>query len=209
MEKPYSGLTAAIYVNSTLLGYMNNVTLTMERDIAEVLAFGAQYKEKLPTIKNWTASADGTVAFVSGGSQHKLYQAFESGEEVVLKIALDAAVYFQGNALISNLEISGSPDDALSISASFEGSGGVTFNLPETVVITVRSGVGGTTNPAGVIRVAKGATFAITCIPAAGKTSDKWSLDGGAGTTITSNTFSLTTGQTTADHTVEVTFKDA
>ena len=72
MEKPYTGLTARILLNGVLLGYINNVTLDLSKDIAEVLQFGAQYKEKLPTIKNWTASSEGTAAFTAGGSQQKL-----------------------------------------------------------------------------------------------------------------------------------------
>lgn len=208
MEKPYSGLTALIKLNGVKIAYLNNLELNLEKDIAEILQFGAQYREKLPTIKNWTASNEGTVAFAAGESQHKLYQAFESGELVTLTIQLDQGVYFEGNALISSLSISGSPDDALSISVEFEGSGGVTFTLPETVQLIIRSGVGGTTDPAGVLRVAKtSGTVAVTCLPAAGKEAKTYSLNGDSAVAFTSNAFSVT-GLTTAENTLDVTFGD-
>ena len=208
MEKPYSGLTALIKINGVKVAYLNNLELNLEKDIAEVLQFGAQYKEKLPTIKNWTASNEGTVAFAAGESQHKLYQAFESGELVTLTVQLDQGVYFEGNALVSNLSISGAPDDALSISVEFEGSGGVTFNLPETVQLVIRSSVGGTTDPAGVLRVAKTTgSVAVTCLPAAGKEAKSYSLNGGAAQTISNNAFTVT-GLTAAENTLEVTFGD-
>lgn len=208
MEKPYAGLTARVQLNGVTVGYLNSLELNLEKDITEVLQFGAQYKEKLPTIKNWTASSEGTVAFAAGESQHKLYQAFESGEFVTLTIKLDEGVYFEGQALISSLSISGAPDDALSISVEFEGSGAILFTLPETVTVTISSGVGGTTNPAGVIRVAKGGTVTITCLPANGKTADKYGLNGAAPSeTITGNAF--TTGALSADTTIYVTFKNA
>lgn len=208
MEKPYSGLTARVQLNGVTIGYINSLELNLEKDIAEVLQFGAQYKEKLPTIKNWTASSEGTVAFASGESQHKLYQAFESGEFVTLTIKLDEGVYFEGSALISTLSISGSPDDALSISVEFEGSGAILFTLPETVTVTISSGIGGTTNPAGIIRVAKGGTVKVTCLPANGKTADKYGLNGATpSTAITSNSF--TTSALSADTTIYVTFKNA
>ena len=208
MEKPYSGLTARVQLNGVTIGYINSLELNLEKDIAEVLQFGAQYKEKLPTIKNWTASSEGTVAFAAGESQHKLYQAFESGEFVTLTIKLDEGVYFEGSALISTLSISGSPDDALSISVEFEGSGAILFTLPETVTVTISSGIGGTTNPAGIIRVAKGGTVKVTCLPANGKTADKYGLNGATpATTITSNSF--TTSALSADTTICVTFKNA
>lgn len=208
MEKPYSGLTARVQLNGVTVGYLNSLELNLEKDIAEVLQFGAQYKEKLPTIKNWTASSEGTVAFASGESQHKLYQAFESGEFVTLTIKLDEGVYFEGQALISSLSISGAPDDALSISVEFEGSGAILFTLPETVTVTISSGVGGTTNPAGVIRVAKGSTVTVTCLPANGKTADKYGLNGAdPSETISGNAF--TTSALSADTTIYVTFKNA
>ena len=208
MERPYSGLTARVQLNGVTIGYLNSLELNLEKDIAEILQFGAQYKEKLPTIKNWTASSEGTVAFAAGESQHKLYQAFESGEFVTLTVKLDEGVYFEGQALISSLSISGSPDDALSISVEFEGSGGIAFTLPETVQVTISSGIGGTTNPAGIIRVAKGGSLTVTCLPAQGKTADKYGLNGATpATTITANSFTLAT--INADTTVEVTFKDA
>ena len=208
MSKAYSGLTARVNLNGTVIGYLNNVTLNLDKDIAEILQFGAQYKEKLPTIKNWTASSEGTAAFESGDAQHKLYQAFDSGELVTLTIKLDENVYFEGNALVKSLEVSGSPDAAMSISVEFEGSGFINFNLPQTVVVTIRSGVGGTTNPAGVIRLAKGNTLTVTCLPAAGKTADKYGLNGATpATVISSNSF--TTSALNADTSIEVTFKDA
>lgn len=208
MEKPYSGLTARVQLNGVTIGYLNSLELNLEKDVAEILQFGAQYKEKLPTIKNWTASSEGTVAFAAGESQHKLYQAFESGEFVTLTIKLDEGVYFEGQALISSLSISGSPDDALSLSAEFEGSGGLAFTLPETVQVTISSGVGGTTNPAGIVRVAKGGPLTVTCLPAMGKVADKYGLNGATpATTITANSFTLAT--VSADTVVEVTFKNA
>lgn len=208
MEKPYSGLTARIKIDGSPVAYLNNLELSLEKDIAEVLQFGAQYKEKLPTIKNWTASNDGTVAFAAGESQHKLFQAFESGELVTITIQLDQDVYFEGDALVSSLSISGAPDDALTISVEFEGSGGITFELPETVSLVVRSGVGGTTNPAGVIRVQKSTgSVTITCLPAAGKEAKTYSLNGAAGVAITANSFAIS-GLTLAENTVEVTFGD-
>lgn len=208
MEKPFTGLTALVKINGTTIGYINNVELNLEKDIAEVLQFGAQYREKLPTIKNWTASSEGTAAFEAGGSQQKLYQAYESGELVTLTIKLDEGVYFEGQALISSLSVSGAPDQAMSISANFEGSGGLEFVLPETITVKISSSVGGTTSPAGIIRAAKGSTLTVACTPSAGKVANKWYLNGStSGTAITANTF--TTAALSADATIYVDFVDA
>lgn len=217
MERPYTGLTARIKINNTLIGYLNSVDLTMDKDIAEIVQFGAEYKEKVPGIKNWTASAEGSVAFASGESQHKLYQAYVSGELVTLTIQLDEVTYFEGKALVSSLNISGAPDDAMSLSAEFEGSGGITLTLPETYFLSISSGVGGTTEPAGNIRVASGSTFKITVISAIGKQPDKYFVDedtDGIALTGTaqgdgSYKAEIAMPAITKDHTIRVTFKDA
>lgn len=205
-EKPYTGLTALVMLNGTTIGYINSVELNLEKDIAEILQFGAQYKEKLPTIKNWTASSDGTVAFASGGAQHKLYQAFETGEPVTLRIKLDSAVYFEGKALIGSLSLSGSPDAQMDISVDFEGSGGITFSLPETVIATIHSTVGGTTNPAGVIRCAKDVALDIEATPATGYTIAGYKLNGGSLTADTSSPVTIASGSMNADVDIEVVF---
>ena len=131
-EKPYTGLTAAISVGDTNLAYMNNLELNLDRNIIEVMQFGAQYKEKIPGSKNWTASVEGTVAFDTAGSQKTLVDKFESGEEIELKVLLKTGTFFTGKAIIASLSISGTPDEALSISAEFEGSGAVTLTVGTT-----------------------------------------------------------------------------
>ncbi len=125
-DKPYTGLTASISIGGSEVAYINSVTLSPEREIIEILQFGAQYKEKLPAIKNWTASAEGTVTFATGSSQQILWTSYESGEAVELKIKLSDTTYFDGNAIISSLEITGSPDAAMTFTAEFEGTGGIT-----------------------------------------------------------------------------------
>lgn len=208
MERPYTGLTAAVKVNNSLVGYLNSVELNLEKDVIEILQFGAQYREKVPAIKNWTASSEGTVAFAAGESQHKLYQAYESGELVTLQVMLDDVTSFEGKALISSLSISGAPDDALNISVEFEGSGGVVFTLPQTFFIDITSGVGGTTEPAGSIRVVAEQSLEITVIPAAGKVADKYYKDGSTSGEAVPVGNKITVSSISADHTINVTFKD-
>lgn len=206
-ERPYTGLTAEIKVNNSVLGYMSGVDLTLEKNIIEVLQFGARYQEKVPAIKNWTANVDGTAAFTSGGSQHKLYQAFENDEEITVGIFLDDKVYFEGKAFVENLNITGAPDDKMNISCDLSGNGALTFTVPEIYLVDIHSGVGGTTTPGGSQKVAKGEQVAITITPAAGYTLDKLMDNAEDKTTsVTSNKYTLT--NVTADHEIAITFKE-
>ena len=134
MANPYTGLTASVRVgahpSAEILAYMSGMSLDLEKDIIEILAFGMQYKEKVPAIKDWSASVDGTAAFVAGGTQEQLYLAYENGTPLVIGTYLSPTVYFEGTGFVSSLSIDTAPDDKVNISAEISGSGAVVFNLP-------------------------------------------------------------------------------
>lgn len=133
-EKPFTGLTASVKIGSSasakVLAYVSGVDLTLEKDIIEILAFGMQYKEKVPAIKDWSVSIDGTVALSSGGTQKELYDAFESGNAITLGIFLDENTYFEGTGYVSSFNISAAPDDKITLASEIAGSGATTLTLP-------------------------------------------------------------------------------
>lgn len=133
-EKPFTGLTASVKVGSgesaKVLAYISGVDLNLEKDIIEILAFGMTYKEKVPAIKDWTASIDGTVALAADGTQKQFYDAFESGDPLTFGIYLDATTYFEGTGYVQSFDISAAPDDKISLSSEIAGSGATTLTLP-------------------------------------------------------------------------------
>lgn len=132
-EKPYTGLTASVKVGSgqtaKTIAYISGVDLSLEKEIIEILAFGMKYKEKVPAVKDWSASIEGTVALATGGTQKEFYDAFESGDPITLGIYLDDKNYFEGAGYVSSVEISAAPDDKISLSAEVAGSGAVVLTL--------------------------------------------------------------------------------
>ena len=207
-ERPYTGLTAEIKIGDVPLAYMSGLDLTIEKSIIEILQFGATYQEKVPAIKDWSATVDGTVAFAPGGSQQKLYDAFENDEEIQVGIFLNEFVYFQGNAYVSNLNISGSPDDKMSISCDLAGNGAIILTLPNTYNITANSGVGGTCKPGGVTKVAANGSYTLQILPAPNYEVDTL-IDNGLDQTaaITNGTNMYVLSNITQDHTISITFK--
>lgn len=133
-EKPFTGLTAKVTVgtdsNKKTLAYISGVDLNLEKDIIEILAFGMTYKEKVPAIKDWTASIDGTVALATGGTQKQFYDAFESGDPLTIGIYLDDTTYFEGTGYVQSFDISAAPDDKISLTSEIAGSGATTLTLP-------------------------------------------------------------------------------
>lgn len=134
MEKPFTGLTASIKIGTgeakTVLAYVSGVSLTLEKEIIEILAFGMSFKEKVPAIKDWSLSIDGTVALAKEGTQKQLYDAFESGEPLTVGIYLDQNTYFEGTGYVSSFNIDAAPDDKINLTSEIAGSGATTLNLP-------------------------------------------------------------------------------
>lgn len=134
-EKPFTGLTASVKIGtdtaSTVLAYVSGVDLNLEKEIIEILAFGMQFKEKVPAIKDWSASIDGTVALATGGTQEQLYNAFDSGDPLTIGIYLNENTYFEGTGYVSSFNISAAPDDKITLSSEIAGSGATTLTLPQ------------------------------------------------------------------------------
>lgn len=133
-EAPFTGLTACVKLGTgetaKTLAYISGVDLTLEKDIIEVLAFGAEFKEKVPSIKDWSASIDGTVALATGGTQKDLYDAFNESTKVTLGIYLNPTTYFEGAGYVKSFNISASADDKISLTSEIAGTGATTLTLP-------------------------------------------------------------------------------
>lgn len=132
-EKPFTGLTASLKIGANssakVVAYISGVDLTLEKEIIEILAFGMQYKEKVPAIKDWSASVEGTVALAADGTQKEFYDAFESGQPLTIGIYLDENNYFEGTGYVSSFDISAAPDDKISLSSEIAGSGATVLTL--------------------------------------------------------------------------------
>lgn len=133
-EKPFTGLTAKVKIgtstNAKVLAYISGCDLTLEKEVIEILQFGATFKEKVPAIKDWSLSMDGTVALATGGTQKELYDAFESGNALTIGIYLDDTTYFEGTGYVTSFNISAAPDDKISLTSEIAGSGATTLTVP-------------------------------------------------------------------------------
>lgn len=133
-EKPFTGLTAKVKIGTStsakVLAYISGCDLTLEKEVIEILQFGATFKEKVPAIKDWSLSIDGTVALATGGTQKELYDAFESGNALTIGMYLDDTTYFEGTGYVTSFNISAAPDDKISLTSEIAGSGATTLTLP-------------------------------------------------------------------------------
>lgn len=134
-EKPYTGLTACVKVgtgeDARVLAYISGADLNLEKDIIEILAFGHKFKEKVPAIKDWSLSLDGTVALAKGGTQRELYDRFDDAKPLTLGIYLDDVTYFEGTGYVQSFNISAAPDDKITLTSEIAGSGATILTMDD------------------------------------------------------------------------------
>lgn len=130
----YTGLTGYIKTgvspSQVTLAHMSGWEIELSSEMAEVVSFGNSYKEKVPTIKDWTASVDGAADFATASGQAALVTAFENGTLLTFGFGLDATTYFEGTGYIDSLSVSNEADGNVTISISVSGSNAIVLELP-------------------------------------------------------------------------------
>lgn len=123
----YSGKTGYIKIGQDVVAHMNSFSLEMTTDIIEVVSYGETYKEKIPSVMDWSASADGHCDFDSDSGQKDLITAHQAGNLVTLGLGITDGIYFEGTAYIESLDIDSDTEDSPTISISFAGSKAIVF----------------------------------------------------------------------------------
>ena len=132
----YSGVTGKLSVKQGTatavdIVHMASWSVDLTKEIIEVVSFGDDYKEKVASIKDWSASADGAADFAADGGQKMLLDAFESGEKITGSFYLDDDTFLVGDCYIESVTIEHAADGKADISISLAGSKAVALTVPE------------------------------------------------------------------------------
>lgn len=116
----------------------NNFNLTNTAEVADWISFGSVYRNKMPTIMDWSATSSAKVDFGDSGAQLFMYRSllvqrrvqaffflgirYEEGEGNIV-IAQDSSTYFYGDCYITDFSIDQSPDNVADLSLNFAGDG--------------------------------------------------------------------------------------
>jgi predicted secreted protein len=145
-ENPYTGLTGSLAVatgeagsapntqEAKIVAYISGMDLTLEKDIIEILSFGMEFKGKVPAIKDWNVSIDGTVALAKEGTQREFFDAFSKSSLITVGILLDEHNYFVGTGYVSSFNISSTPDDKVNLTSEIAGNGALILTLDDEIV---------------------------------------------------------------------------
>lgn len=136
----YTGVTGYIKFGSGVanqdVAHMSTWEVELSKEIVEVVSFGRSYKEKVPSIKDWSASAEGAADFDAGAGQADLLEAFETGELLTFGFGITPEIFIEGTGYIESLTISDEADGNVSVSISVAGSDAVVLTIEDTATIT-------------------------------------------------------------------------
>lgn len=125
----YTGLTGYIKTGITpsqvTIAHMSSWEVELSAEIIEVVSFGNSYKEKVPSIKDWSATVDGAADFATLSGQKALVDAFEAGTLLTFGFGLTATDFMVGTGYIESLTITDEADGNVTISMSVAGSNAV------------------------------------------------------------------------------------
>lgn len=131
----YTGVTGKLSVKQgagtkTDVAHINNWSVELKKEMIEDLSFGNQYKERIPSTKDWTAKSEGKADFATASGQKLLWDAYSNGTVVTATFSLTDTVYFEGEAYVDSLTFKDTADGAGEISISLVGNGGIELTLP-------------------------------------------------------------------------------
>ncbi len=131
----YTGVTGKISIKKGATAakdivHMANWTVDLSKEMIEAISFGSNYKEKVPGIKDWTASFDGTADFATESGQKDLVDAYEDDSVLEASFYLDATTFLKGNCYIESLSITSAAEGKADITIGLSGSGAALLTLP-------------------------------------------------------------------------------
>ena len=116
-----------IVATTPVVAYISNWSVEDTADIIEVVQLGKKFKERIPGLQSWSASADGAVEFSASSGQVALFVAKRAGAEINCEFYLDDGTKFSGKGLIESLSVDLSEEDKGNISISISGKGPLTL----------------------------------------------------------------------------------
>jgi len=126
----YTGITGKVKLGDDLIAHIANFSLEVSSDIQEIISFGNKFKEKVPSILDWSADADGAADFDKDSKQKELWDAMNNQTLLTFGFYLNDTTYMEGSGYIEKLSIDNAADGNAEISISVAGSGALTLKVP-------------------------------------------------------------------------------
>jgi predicted secreted protein len=109
-----------------VVGEARDATLSISQNEIEATSFdSAGWSEYIPGLKEWSVDIE-ALYIPTNIAQENLYEALVNGTGLKIKLLPKTGtgnLGYEGDVFVSSWEINPTPDDALSVSVSFRGTG--------------------------------------------------------------------------------------
>ena len=124
-----NGTSLLLYTGSDAIAASKSHSLSVNSESIDVTTKdSAGWKDILPGLKSWTVDCEGLVAFDNSFNYEYLLDALRNRTK--LSIKLETTVVgderLKGDVYVTSVELSAPQEDAISFTASFEGTGALT-----------------------------------------------------------------------------------
>ncbi|MFK7695406.1 phage tail tube protein [Paenibacillus sp. HJGM_3] len=135
MTQAIAGFSGKVFISTnggstySAVGEMRDATLSISNGEIDVTSFDSSgWAEYIPGLKEWEVDTEGLYVYADAG-QSALYNALVNNTVVKVRLLpknTTGQTGYQGDAFITSWEVNNTTDDAVSISASFRGTGALT-----------------------------------------------------------------------------------
>lgn len=126
-----NGFKTSVRTGSTQIALMDGWSLNITQGIAKYASFGSTYKSAVTTVKDWSATAKGTLDRSATGQTAILDQLESAGvsADIALRFYPTTATgtYWSGNAKIESAAIESSLESMATVSFNFQGNGALAW----------------------------------------------------------------------------------
>jgi TP901-1 family phage major tail protein len=120
-----NGTDFLVYSDNVAVGASTSCTLNVSANLFDVTSKdSAGWAEKLPGLRSWSIDVEGLYDPAQTLDAEELYDMLDTRDEVTVKFSTTevGATYYTGKAYVTSLKISAPMEDAVTITATFEGT---------------------------------------------------------------------------------------
>jgi predicted secreted protein len=129
LKGPQNGRSLGIFINNVLVAYSKTCSLSIKAGTMDITTKDSiLWDDFLPTVKDWSITCDGLVAYNSSANIVNLMDLLIAGTKVVAKFSVHDSgnLYHYGSAYVVGCDQTGDMDSPISFTASFTGDGVLT-----------------------------------------------------------------------------------
>lgn len=122
--------TSSTSGSTSAMVYIDSWTLNPGVGTAEVTAFGDSWEAHKATIKNWNATASGTLETTGTGQSEMVTKIVSNLNDVYPRFYVDNTTdftYWGGAAILESWSINSAVKDRVGISMNFKGNGALSY----------------------------------------------------------------------------------